>query len=228
MSQLINITIDGSSGVGKGILAKLLAQKLQYILIDSGLMYRYIAYFLLKKNISTKEVLKEHLNEINFSYKNETLYVNDERVENFPIREPEICQNSSRYAVIQCIRDYINEQIKCFTQQKGFIIDGRNVGIETLPQAEIKFFIECPLEIKARRRLKDYKKQGLLFTLEEVIKELEERDHRDLTREISPLEIPKNAYIITNDDSKELEEHVEIMFNIVQEYFRKNSIKLKK
>lgn len=222
MSQkLINITIDGGSGVGKGTITTLLTQKLNFIKIDSGSMYRTITYFMIEQKKDSKEITKNHLENINFNYKKGELYVNDKLVESLPIRTPDISKNSAKYSMNKEIREFVTQSIKDIMNHKGFILEGRDAGSVIAPNSEIKFYLECPVEIRAKRRLEDYKKQGILFTLDEVIQELEERDHRDKNRDISPLKIPKNAFIISNDDSKPLNEHVEDMYKIIQHYSSK-------
>lgn len=218
----ITITIDGGSGVGKGTISKALAEQLNYQLIDSGAMYRTIAYLLHLNNIEPENVKTQDLNSIQFFYKNNELRVktNDESfaVEELPIRTQENSQNSSKYAVIPIIREHITKQIREIMSKGGYVLEGRDAGSVIFPQAEIKFFVECPIEIRAKRRLEDYKQKGILYTKEEVVQELEERDHRDMNRETDPLIIPKNAYMITNDDSKSLDQRIEEMVQIVNNY----------
>lgn len=215
----ITITIDGGSGVGKGTISKLLAQKLKFQLIDSGAMYRTISYLLFSNSIQTEDVSQEYLSDIIFLYKNSVLYVkynnNVAIVEDLPIRTQENSQNSSKYAVIPIIRQYVTNQIRELMSQGGYVLEGRDAGSVIYPQAEVKFYIECPIEIRAKRRLEDYKQKGILYTQEEVEQELEERDHRDKNRETDPLIVPKNAFIITNDDSKTLNQRVDEMITII-------------
>ena len=219
MSKYINITIDGGSGVGKGALSSILSQKLGYTLIDSGAMYRALSYFLVRRNISITTVTLEHLKEYIFSYGlDKKLYVNGEYIEDLPIRTSQNSQNVSKYARNKFVREYVNYSIQHIMVSKGYIIDGRDAGTVIAPHSEVKFYIECPIEIKTKRRLEEYKKKGLLFTYEEVKQELEERDTLDLNCELSPLRVPKNAFIITNDDSKPLDEHGEDMMTIVRKY----------
>lgn len=218
----ITITIDGGSGVGKGTISKALAEQLNYQLIDSGAMYRTIAYFLHLNNIEPENVKTQDLNSIQFFYDNDELKVkkNDESfaVEELPIRTQENSQNTSKFAVTPIIREHITKQIREIMSKGGYVLEGRDAGSVIFPQAEIKFFVECPIEIRAQRRLEDYKKKGILYTQEEVVQELEERDHRDMNRETDPLIIPKNAYMITNDDSKSLDQRIEEMVQIVNNY----------
>ena len=216
----ITITIDGGSGVGKGTISKLIAQKLGFQLIDSGAMYRTISYLLFSNSIQTKDVSQEYLKNILFFYQDSVLCVNfeDEKsiVEELPIRTQENSQNSSKYAVVPIIREHITNQIREMMSQGGFVLEGRDAGSVIYPQAQVKFYIECPIEVRAKRRLEDYKQKGILYTQEEVIQELEERDFRDKNRETDPLIVPKNAYIISNDDSKTLNERVDEMITIIK------------
>ncbi|MCH8520064.1 MAG: (d)CMP kinase [Nanoarchaeota archaeon] len=232
MSKKITVTIDGGSGVGKGTISKLIAQKLQYQLIDSGAMYRTMSCLLYSNSISPNDVTKEHLSHIKFYYIDSKLYVsyknkNEDKYENkheeehfeveqLPIRTQENSQNSSKYAVITIIREHVTTQIKEIMSKGGFVLEGRDAGSVIYPQAQVKFYIECPIDVRAKRRLEDYKQKGILYTQLEVEQELEERDHRDMNRETDPLIIPKNAFIITNDDSKTLDKRVEEMINIIE------------
>lgn len=218
----ITITIDGGSGVGKGTLSSLLAKKLNYALIDSGAMYRTIPYFMIQRRIVPNEVIKEHVEEITFFYKDSSLFVkysNEEfEVEKLPIRTQENSQNTSKYAVIPIIREHITSQIRDMMSKGGYVLEGRDAGSVIYPQAEVKFYVECPIEVRAKRRLEDYKKKGILYTQEEVEQELEERDFRDKNRETDPLVVPKNAYIIENDDSMTIEERVNMMIELVNQH----------
>ncbi|MFT4244352.1 MAG: (d)CMP kinase [Candidatus Woesearchaeota archaeon] len=217
----ITITIDGGSGVGKGTISKLISAKLGLQLIDSGAMYRTISYLLFSNSISIEAVTQELLQSITFLYKDSILHVKyyeeEHIVEKLPIRTQENSQNSSKYAVIPILREHITNQIRTIMSQGGYVLEGRDAGSVIYPQAQVKFYIECPIEVRAKRRLEDYKREeGILYTQEEVIQELEERDFRDKNRDTDPLIVPKNAYIISNDDSKSLNQRVEEMILIIR------------
>ncbi|MFP4402001.1 MAG: (d)CMP kinase [Candidatus Nanoarchaeia archaeon] len=226
MTSQITITIDGGSGVGKGTITTLLAQKLNYTTIDSGAMYRALAYMLHSKQKVPKTVTQKDVEHIQFFYNNSILYVNtqelkNQAVEDLPIRTQENSQHASNYATLPIIRKHVTGQIRSIMSKGGVILEGRDAGSVIYPHAQVKFYIECPVEVRAQRRLEDYRKKGILYTQEEVELELEERDHQDMTRETDPLTIPKNAYMIANDGTRTLEELIEMMHNIVKQHFNK-------
>ena len=200
MKTNINITIDGGAGVGKGTITKLLAQKIGLQPIDSGAMYRVCSYLCNKELIEPQDVTPEFLNRHEFSYKEFRLHIDEIFVEELPIRTQLNSNLSSKYATQKVVREFVTQSTQKIMENKGFILEGRDSGTVVCPSAEIKLYIESPIEIRAQRRLQDYKKQGLLFTQEEIIQELEERDHQDKTRELDPLTIPKNALMISNGD----------------------------
>lgn len=218
----ITITIDGGSGVGKGTISKALAEQLNYQLIDSGAMYRTIAYLLHLNNIEPENVIVQDLKLIQFFYENNELKVKTNNeifvVEDLPIRTKENSQRVSKYATNSKLREHITNQIREIMKLGGYVLEGRDAGSVIFPQAEVKFYVECPIETRAKRRLEDYKKKGILYTLEDVEQELEERDHRDMNRETDPLIVPKNAYMITNDDTQTLNERIEQMIEIVKNF----------
>jgi cytidylate kinase len=186
-------------------------------------MYRAIAYILKQYDVDAHNITFDDIKHITFFYDNSQLCVATKDityqvVEELPIRTQENSQNASNFAVVPIIREHITNQIRNIMSKGEVILEGRDAGSVIYPQAEVKFFIECPISIRAQRRLQDYKEKGILCTQEEVEQELEERDHQDTNRETDPLRIPTNAYIVTNDNTKSLDELIEMMVKIVEKY----------
>ena len=159
--------------------------------MSSGLLYRYIAYnLLLKKNIKNKS------SNINSLTKKITL----DKLKNKKLFKPEVTYYSSIIAQSKNIRNKLKKYQKSFSKQRLACIEGRDIGSVICPNADIKIFFKCSLDVKAKRRLKEYRKINKKITFQEVKKALKKRDLADAKRKISPLRLPLSAYIV--DTSK--------------------------
>jgi cytidylate kinase len=204
----INIALDGFSSCGKSTLAKALANKLEYTYIDSGAMYRAVTlYFLRKGIIDGDDVQEDKIDEalselwIDFFYnpetgKSETL-LNEENVEN-EIREMEVSRNVSRVALIKKVRTRLIGIQQIQGQAKGVVMDGRDIGTNVFPDAELKIFMTADTDVRAQRRFEELTKKGASVTLEEIKANLADRDHQDTTRAENPLLQAEDAYVIDN------------------------------
>lgn len=198
--EKIIIAIDGNSGCGKSSTAKALARELQYIYIDTGAMYRAVTYFFIKNGIDLKneQDVAGALNQIDVSFeynistgKNET-YLNGKNVE-FQIRQMEVSNLVSPVSEISAVRRKLVEQQRRMGQQKGVVMDGRDIGTVVFPQAELKIFMTASLEIRAERRQLELREKGTEVDIKEVIENLGSRDHIDSSREDSPLKKAEGA-----------------------------------
>ena len=211
----INIAIDGFSASGKGTTTKLLAKKLNYNYLDTGAMYRSIAYYISKNNIKIENITLQDLEKLNlnFNEKNEII-LNGENIERL-IRNENIAKITSNIAKNKFVRNFLTKKQKEIVKSKGFIAEGRDIGSNVIPNAEVKIFLTASVEIRAKRRLEDMKKQGILSNLEEVKKQIEERDHEDLTRELSPLIKVRDAIEIDTSNIS-IDEQVEFIEKIAK------------
>jgi cytidylate kinase len=199
------IAIDGWSACGKSTLAKQLANKLGYVYIDSGAMYRAITLFFLRQNINLSnaaEVL-EALRNINIDFRLNTdsqhsdIYLNGENIEVL-IRDLSVAGKVSNIAAIAAVRTFAVAQQQKMGNNKGIVMDGRDIGTTVFPNAEIKLFMTADSAIRVERRLKELTPKNPHITMEEVKKNLENRDHLDSTREISPLRKAADAIVLDN------------------------------
>ncbi|WP_421948878.1 (d)CMP kinase [Phaeodactylibacter xiamenensis] len=199
MKKII-IAIDGYSSCGKSTLAKSLASHLGYTYIDSGAMYRAVTLFLLDHhiNVEDQERVKAALQEINirFAENNHTL-LNGRDVER-EIRQMSVSNYVSEVAAVPEVRRAMVSQQQQMGEERGIVMDGRDIGTVVFPKAELKIFLTADPEIRARRRYDELTHKGQEATLEEVKANLTHRDRIDSTREDSPLRQAADAVIIDN------------------------------
>ena len=199
------ITIDGWSACGKSTLAKQLANKLGYVYIDSGAMYRAITLFFLRNSIDLSNTVEVSaaLKNINIYFrfnpdaKHADIYLNDENIETL-IRDLSVAEKVSAIAAIEAVRTFAVAQQQKMGVNKGIVMDGRDIGTTVFPTAEIKLFMTADSDIRVERRLKELRPKNPQITREEVKKNLETRDHLDSTREISPLRKAEDAIVLDN------------------------------
>ncbi len=196
MTKII-ITIDGPAASGKGRIAKYIAKKYKFTHIDSGLLYRKIAKLLIDNKIDLTK--NSEIKKILFKNKNISLRNNNN------LRNENIGKVSSVIAKINLIRNHVNKLQILFTKQiiknKGFVIDGRDIGSVVFKNADLKLFIEVNSSVRAKRRHKQLIDLGEKSIYAKILKEIKLRDKQDIIRSNSPLVIPKGAFIINNSGS---------------------------
>lgn len=206
----ITIAIDGYSATGKSTLAKGLAKKLNYIYIDSGAMYRAVALYALRNNlikngqIDLPKLVSELKNlDIQFvfnpnNYSSET-YLNGENVEK-EIRTPLVSDVVSKISSIKEVREFLVQKQKEYGKNKGIIMDGRDIGTNVFPDAELKLFVITDIDVRVKRRLDELHSKGIYVSEDEVRKNLEERDYLDIHRKENPLVQAKDAIVLDTTD----------------------------
>lgn len=211
MARYINVTIDGPSGSGKTTMAKSIAKKLGYLYVDTGAMYRAVAYYMLDKKISVKddEKVESVLNDINIDLKVENgeqrVILNGDDITG-SIRTPEISMNASTVSKNKEVRLKLVAMQRALASNNNSIFDGRDMGSYVLPEADYKFYITADVDVRAKRRYLELKgKQAV--TLEEVKADMIARDEQDSSRAFAPLVIPQGAFVIdtTNMTIEEVE-----------------------
>jgi cytidylate kinase len=206
----ITIAIDGFSSTGKSTVAKQLAKKLNYVYVDSGAMYRAVTFYamqngLISDNDFNSEALIYQLSNINISFKyNKVLgfaevYLNDINIEK-QIRTLEVSSFVSQVAAISEVRLKLVEQQKKMGQDKGVIMDGRDIGTVVFPAAELKLFMIASAETRAERRFQELIERGDKVEYKEVLNNVQERDYLDSNREDSPLVKAEDAIEIDNSN----------------------------
>ena len=182
------ITIDGPSGSGKSTISKLLAKKLGYKYLDTGALYRAVAWKVKEEDveIDDEEALNEVLNNIDINLTDKKIFVNGVDVTAL-IRTAEIGELSSRVSARPTVREYLFSMQREAGMMGKVVIEGRDTGTAIFPEAAHKFFLDASIEERARRRSNDLKTCDAGITIEETVRDLKKRDTRDSTRESSPL-----------------------------------------
>lgn len=204
----ITIAIDGFSSTGKSTLAKQLAKELEYVYVDTGAMYRAVAYFAMQNKFITadffdKERLIKTLPEIKLEFRFNAelgfaeMYLNGENVEK-PIRTIEVSNFVSRVAEVSEVRAKLVEQQQEMGTNKAIVMDGRDIGTVVFPNAELKIFMTASAETRAQRRFDELQQKGDNVSYEDVLKNVVDRDYIDTHREDSPLIIADDAIEIDN------------------------------
>ncbi|MBR5435924.1 MAG: (d)CMP kinase [Prevotella sp.] len=204
----IIIAVDGYSSSGKSSMAKALARTIGYRYIDSGAMYRAVTLYGLRHGMVAdgkvdEEALVAALPEIKIDFrvadgKQRTL-LNGEDVED-EIREMTVSNNVSPVSTIPAVRHALVEMQQAFGEEKGIVMDGRDIGTTVFPNAEMKVFVNASAETRAQRRFLELQGKGVETTYEEVLKNVIERDHIDSTRKESPLRQAEDAICLDNSD----------------------------
>ena len=194
MKQIV-ITVDGPAASGKGKIAKYLSKKWKLKHLDSGILYRRLAFILLKKKINVNDLVK--IKEVIRDKKSISYRKSDK------LRTEKISKNASKIAVHLFIRDYINKLQRKFVKEnlkyKGFVIDGRDIGSVVFKKADLKLYIDVSLKNRAKRRYKQLIDTGEKSIYPEILKDIKLRDKKDRSRKHSPLIVPNNAFIIDNN-----------------------------
>ena len=208
MKKQITIAIDGFSSTGKSTLAKQLAQQLGYIYVDTGAMYRAVAYFAMQNQLISidffnKVDLVNQLKNIVLEFKFNTelgfaeMYLNGTNVEK-AIRTIEVSGYVSKVAEVSEVRSKLVEQQQEMGKNKGIVMDGRDIGTVVFPDAELKIFMTASAATRAQRRFDELVQKGDSVSYDEVLKNVEERDYIDTHRDDSPLVMAEDAVEIDN------------------------------
>ena len=208
MSKII-IAIDGHSSCGKSTMAKALAQQVGYIYVDSGAMYRAVTLFALRHQLfnadgSVKaEDLQSRMSDVKVHFKLDpatnlpVTYLNEERVED-EIRTLEVSQHVSPVAALPFVREAMTAAQQAMGEEKGIVMDGRDIGTAVFPHAELKIFVTASAEVRAQRRFDELQAKGLPASYEDILKNVQERDYIDSHREVSPLRQAEDALVLDN------------------------------
>ena len=211
------IAIDGPSGSGKSTTAKMLAQSLNIIHLDTGAMYRVVTWGLMQKhiNISDIEKVKVFLDETQIVYKNSNeIFLNGEMV-SLDIRKKEITSNVSEVSLIKEVRDFLVKIQRQIGKNIDCVVEGRDIGSVVFPKADFKFFLTADLDVRAKRRKNELKKIGEDLTIDEIKASIQERDMIDSSRKLSPLKCPKDAVEIDSTDLT-IDQQIDKIMNIIK------------
>lgn len=191
MPQKLIVAIDGPAGSGKSTSAKIVAQKLGYLYIDTGAMYRAVTLLVIRKNISNKEDIVKLVEktdiELDFVDGETKVKINGQDVTK-EIRSPEVNSMVSEISKIEGVRTIlVNKQREMSNSNRGIVMEGRDIGTVVFPEADVKIFMTASIDTRSERRMKEYHEKGTTISLEDVKENLLSRDEIDSQRDVSPL-----------------------------------------
>lgn len=214
------VSIDGPAGAGKSTTAKQVAQELGFLYIDTGAMYRSVTLAAIRNDVDVEQEeevtalaadLAIHFEKINGEYHT---FMNGEDVSR-DIRSSEVADLVSPVSAIGGVRDVLVDQQRKLAKNHNVVMEGRDIGTNVFPDAKYKFYLVADVEVRAKRRMKDYQKNGQNLSEEEIIEELKKRDKIDSSREHAPLKKPEDAYVV-DTTNLDFEEQVAIIVNRVK------------
>lgn len=217
-----SVAIDGPAGAGKSTLARRAAQALGFVYVDTGAIYRTVAFALLSAGVSPDDeatvarVLPELRVELQWTPDGvQHMLLGGEDV-SADIRRPEISDAASRASALGCVRAFLLETQRSVAKTNRVIMDGRDIGTVVLPDADVKIYLSASAEVRARRRWLELQAQHRPDSYEAVLQDMKERDWRDMHRSIAPLKQAEDAIAVDTSDLT-LEESVQAMIQVIQE-----------
>ena len=220
-----NIAIDGPAGAGKSTIAKKVAKELSFIYVDTGAMYRAMAYYLLNHGVNgeNQQEIEEACSgaDISIEYKNgeQIVLLNGENV-NAMLRTEEVGNMASKSSANPKVREHLLKLQRTLAEKNDVVMDGRDIGTTILPNAEVKIYLTASAETRAKRRALEYGQKGEAFDYDQILKDIVERDERDMNRAVSPLKQADDAVLV---DSSEMgiDDVVNAILNVYKEKVQK-------
>lgn len=202
---MFNIAIDGPAGAGKSTIAKIVSGELGFIYVDTGAMYRAMALSCLRNGIDINDeaAVEEHCGEIKVGIRyhmaEQQVILNDENVNPY-IRTEEVSHATSTISVYNGVREKLLELQRNLGRENNVVMDGRDIGTNVLPDAQLKIYLTASARTRAARRYNEFVERGVECNIDEIEKEIENRDYRDMHRAIAPLKQAEDAvYLDTSD-----------------------------
>lgn len=201
MEKNYSVAIDGPSGAGKSTLARRCAERFGFLYVDTGAIYRTVGLAALRAGIAPDEpeqvlpLLTGLELDLRHSEDGQHMFLGNEDV-NGLIRTPEVSAFASKVSAIAAVRAFLMDMQRSLAERNSVIMDGRDIGTVVLPQADIKVFLTASPEARAQRRLKELQAKGAAISLEEVLRDMKERDERDSQRAAAPLKAAEDAVLL--------------------------------
>lgn len=221
------VAVDGTAGSGKGSITKIVAEKLNLTAIDTGAMYRCVALAMLEQNIKIEENEKiaELLQKIKIDFieteNGKKVFLNGEDV-SLKIRTIEVTEYASPVATIKIVREHLVKLQREMAKSIDVIMEGRDIGTNVFPNADVKIYLDATPEERAKRRFKQNKENGIDTPYEEILKNVIDRDYRDSHRELSPLTKAPDAIYI-DSTGMTVEEEADAVIKIIEEKMNKQA-----
>lgn len=217
---MINVAIDGPAGAGKSTIAKAAAKQLNYIYVDTGALYRTIAYNAVKKNViddtnAVIALLNDTKVELKYIDGVQAVFLNGEDVSAY-IRTPEISMGASKVSAIPEVRAFLLSLQQEIAKENDVIMDGRDIATVVLPNADVKIFLFASPECRAERRYKELVEKGENVKYEDVLADVNQRDFQDSHREIAPLK-PSEDSIMLDTSMLNLDESIQLVIKTIKE-----------
>lgn len=200
-----NVAIDGPAGAGKSTIAKLVAKEKGYIYVDTGAMYRGLAIHFLNQGLKadeTKEIIAAcESAEVSIGYEDgaQQVYLNGENI-TARLRTEEVGNMASKTSAIPEVRAKLLELQRNLAAKEDVIMDGRDIGTNILPNADVKIYLTASVATRAQRRYDELKEKGMECNYDEIAKDIEERDYRDMNRDIAPLKQAEDAHLVDSSN----------------------------
>ena len=206
MAKKISIAIDGPAGAGKSTIAKRLAKELGFMYVDTGAIYRTVAYFFDLWGVAPKDIdgITRYIDELNIAIEYDEegvqhMIMNGIDVTN-DIRTPEISQKASLVSAHAIVREMLLDMQRDVAKEYDVIMDGRDIGTVVLPKATVKIFLTASAEVRAQRRCDELNAKGMKANYNQVLKDIQQRDYQDTHREVAPLKMCRDSVKLDTSD----------------------------
>ena len=222
----IAIALDGPAGAGKSSIAKRVAKALDCIYVDTGALYRTIGLSATRNSVApedenaVKNLLSKITVDLTFNEKGEQIVLLDNEDVSGLIRTPEASMMASKISAVPIVRAYLLDLQRNMAKTHDVIMDGRDIGTTILPNAEVKIYLTASADTRAKRRALEYEQKGESFDLDQIRKDIIERDERDMNREISPLKQADDAVLVDSSEM-EIDDVVNAILNVYKEKVQK-------
>ena len=227
MGKFISVALDGPAGAGKSTMAKRVAKELGYVYVDTGAIYRTIGYHIALMGIGPKDVdgVTRLIDDVNIEIAydengSQRMVLNGQDVTD-ELRTPQMSDYASKISTMKVVRDYLLDVQRDLARKHDVIMDGRDIGTVVLPNADVKIFLTASAEVRAQRRYDELVARGEKnISLNKVLSEIRERDHRDMNRPVAPLKQAKDAVLLDTSET-DIEESVTAILAIIRKRLSK-------